>query len=349
LLRESDKIRFPQAYPLSLTLRAIRDRGQKAAQNSGVGIMNVVTPIGQFASRRDVAVDGEHPRIVVGDIASRPRSGARIITVANEKGGVGKSTLAFHLAVALADCGHKVLAVDLDRRQQSLSRALLARGGTAKRLGVRLPLPRELLLKQHSGAHLCQELARAGWDCDYVVVDAPGHDAPIVRRAIAMADALVSPINASFVDLGLLGQFHPVTHKLTGPGCFSAMVTELRTARAEAGLAALDWLVVQNRKRRDTSHNQGRVDSALQRMAKRFDFRLGAGLSERVVYRDLVLMGLTHLDLHRFPDLPRAKGVASAEVRQLLDDLDIGQEMGGLLDGAWTQPIGSAAYSSHLG
>ena len=94
-------------------------------------------------------------------------------------------SLAFHLAVALADTGHKVLAVDLDRRQQSLSRALMARGGTAKRLGVRLPLPRHLLLQQHSGAQLCQELARAGWDCDYVVIDAPGHDSPIARRAIA--------------------------------------------------------------------------------------------------------------------------------------------------------------------
>ena len=293
--------------------------------------MNVVTPIGPYASRRDVAVDGEHPRVVLADIASRPRGNARIITVANEKGGVGKSTLAFHIAVALADCGHKVLAVDLDRRQQSLSRALVARGGTAKRLGVRLPLPRELLLQQHSGAHLCQELARAGWDCDYVVIDAPGHDAPVVRRAIAMADMLVSPINASFVDLGLLGQFHPVTHKLTGPGCFAAMVLELRAARAEAGLAELDWLVLQNRRRRDASHNQGKVDSALQRLARRFEFRLGAGLSERVAYRDLVLLGLTQLDLHRLPDLPRARGGAGGELRRLLDDLDIGHEMGGLL------------------
>ena len=104
--------------------------------------MNVVTSIGQFASRRDVSVDGEHPSLVVADVATRPRGPAKIITVANEKGGVGKSTLAFHLAVALADTGHKVLAVDLDRRHQSLSRALAARNGTAKRLGVRLPLPR---------------------------------------------------------------------------------------------------------------------------------------------------------------------------------------------------------------
>ena len=310
--------------------------------------MNVVTSIGKFASRRDVSVDGEHPHVVVADIAARPRGPAKIITVANEKGGVGKSTLAFHLAVALADTGHKVLAVDLDRRQQSLSRALIARSGTAKRLGARLPLPRHLLLQQPSGAQLCQELARAGWDCDYVVIDAPGHDSPIVRRAIAMADKLVSPVNSSFVDLELLGRFHPVTHKLTGPGCFSALVSELRFARAEAGLAPLDWLVTLNRKRREKSHNQNRIEAGLRRLAQQMDFRLGTGLHERVAYRELVLLGLTQLDLHRFPDLARTKSVATGEVMQLLDDLGIELESGGLLaciDASALQP----AYSSHLG
>lgn len=284
--------------------------------------MNVVTPIGEFAVRRDVAVDGEHPRVVVADIAARPRTNARIITVANEKGGVGKSTVAFHLAVALADCGHKVLAIDLDRRQQSLSRALIGRGGTAKRLGLRLPMPRHLLLKQPSGAQLCQEIARAGWDCDYVVIDAAGHDSPIARRAIALAELLISPVNSSFVDLDLLGCFHPVSGKLLGPGCFAAMVSELRAARSDAGLPALDWLVLQNRKRRDSSHNQNKVDNALRRLAPRLDFRLGAGLSERVAYRELFALGLTHLDLRRIPDLARSKPIALGELESLLDDCE---------------------------
>lgn len=292
--------------------------------------MNVVTPIGPFASRRDVAVDGEHPRVVVADIASRPKTQAKIVTVANEKGGVGKTTVAFHLAVALADTGHKVLAIDLDRRQQSLTRALTNRDGTAKRLGVRLPLPRHLLLQQPSGAQLCQEVARAGWDCDYVVIDAAGHDSPIARRAIALADLLVSPVNSSFVDLDLLGRFHPVSNKLLGPGCFATMVTELREARAELGQPVLDWLVLQNRKRRDNSKNQDRVDAALRRLAPRLDFRLGAGLFERVAYRELFQLGLTHLDLRRIPDLARTKVVATKELMSLLDDLELENVADGL-------------------
>src|SRR4051812_39927375 len=38
----------------------------------------------------------------------------KIISVFNNKGGVGKSTLSYHLGNALAELGHKVLMVDLD-------------------------------------------------------------------------------------------------------------------------------------------------------------------------------------------------------------------------------------------
>jgi chromosome partitioning protein len=311
--------------------------------------MNVVTPIGGFASRRDLVVDGEHPQVVVADIASRPRSQARIITVANEKGGVGKSTVAFHLAVALADTGHKVLGIDLDRRQQTLTRALTARAGTAKRLGLRLPIPRQALLMQQSGAMLCQEIARAGWDCDYVVIDAAGHDAPIARRAIALADLLVTPVNPSFVDLDLLGRFHPATNRLLGPGCFAAMVTELRAARLGAGMPALDWLVLQNRQRQDNSRSRGKVNRALARLAAQCDFRLGAGLAERVAYRELFPLGLTHIDLRRIPEFARAKVAVAGEVMHLLDELELDLEADRLLAGAMVLPLGEAAHSSHLG
>ncbi|MGH2635435.1 MAG: ParA family protein, partial [Actinomycetota bacterium] len=43
-----------------------------------------------------------------------PNVHARVIAVANQKGGVGKSTTAVSLGAALAELGKRVLVVDLD-------------------------------------------------------------------------------------------------------------------------------------------------------------------------------------------------------------------------------------------
>jgi chromosome partitioning protein len=286
--------------------------------------MNLINTADPFAGRRDFALQGEHPDVVIADIAHRKRGRARIITVANEKGGVGKSTVAFHLGVALADAGHKVLGIDLDRRQQTLARALINRAATADRLQVDLPQPRHIVLNAPSGTMLCQEIARLAWNWDFVVIDAAGHDSGIARRAIAMADLLVSPVNASFVDLDVLGVFDPLSYQMTGAGCFATLVQELRAARAQAGMATLDWLVLQNRKRHETSFNQQRIDAAMAELATTLGFRIGKGLNERVAYRELFLLGLTHLDLKRIPALARTRSSATAEIWQLFDDLALG-------------------------
>lgn len=267
--------------------------------------------------------DGEHPSVILADIVERPRNGGHIIVVANEKGGVGKSTMAFHICVGLAEKGYRVAAIDLDRRQQSLARALDNRNGTARRLRIELPSPVFTALETQSGSMLCQEISRIGWDSDFVVIDAPGYDSAVARRAIAMADTLATPVNSSFVDLDLLGRFDPVSMKLKAPGCFSMLVNDLRAERARRDMKPLDWVVVQSRTRHNGSHNQQRIDKALQFLSTSIGFRLGHGLSERVAYRELFLLGLTHLDLRRIPDLARTQVHARGEILQLLADLDL--------------------------
>jgi chromosome partitioning protein len=91
-------------------------------------------------SAKDIAMDDyttacesredEHPAVVLRDLAAGAAAG-HVIAFANEKGGVGKSTLAFHCALALAHLDMRVLVIDCDRRQQTLHRP--ARGARRNR------------------------------------------------------------------------------------------------------------------------------------------------------------------------------------------------------------------------
>ncbi|WP_284125061.1 division plane positioning ATPase MipZ [Parerythrobacter aestuarii] len=271
-------------------------------------------------SRDGIATD-EHPRVVVADIAARFRLPGHVITFANEKGGVGKSTLAFHTAVALASLGQRVVAIDLDRRQRTLHRGLQYRHGTASSVGVHLPMPVGAVLDRPSAAQLWQEVLRLDAAADFIVIDAAGADSPIFRRAVALADTLVTPVNSSFLDLELLGRHNPVTREISQTGCFASLVTELRAERIEAGFAPTDWIVFKNRVRHAEKRQGERIAEALQALSRELDFRIGQGLSERVAFRELFPFGLTHLDLKHLPGMSQMEAHTAREIDRMMADL----------------------------
>lgn len=245
--------------------------------------------------------------------------GPHVIVFANEKGGVGKSTLAFHTCVALANQIEAVCAIDLDLRQQSLGRALSNREATIRRLGLTLPEIKSSVLCHLTEAGLRQEINRIGSQCAFVIIDVAGHDSPVARFAMQMADTLVTPINESFVDLDSLGHLDPFTEKLKRLGHFSELISDLRKLGGNPG----EWIVVPNRKRWPISANSARISNALELIAPQAHFTLLDGIGERVIYRDLYALGLTLFDLKHIPSIARIQPVAQCEMERMLAGLGL--------------------------
>lgn len=241
---------------------------------------------------------------------SRP---PHIIVLANEKGGTGKSTLAVHLAVALASAGQPTLLLDLDPRQRSSDRYLENRRATADRLQAPLPIPQSRVLDPEAEGEAGEFGAAA-----VVVVDLPGRDSPLGRRMLSRADTLLTPINDSFLDLDLIGRVDGEDFSVTRPGFYADLVWKARQRRAREEGRGLDWVVVRNRLATLDARNRRRMSAALEDLSRRVGFRVAPGLSERVIYRELFPSGLTLLDIDHLPDLTMSHVAARAELRDLV-------------------------------
>lgn len=248
---------------------------------------------------------------------------SHIIVFANEKGGVGKSTAAFHTCIALCNAGEKVAAVDVDLRQLTLDRALFARMESAREYGVALPGPEQIHLSQATEAEFETRIRMAQIHCSFIIIDVGGHDSPIARRAIFMADTIVTPVNDSFIDLDMLGRIDPRTGEMRTLGEFARLVEHLKEPSLRHRQTALDWVVMQNRSRSLATKNERKVMDALNQIAPVAGFRLVPGLRERVVYRELFPLGLTLFDLEQLPDLGRAQPAARAEIFAMLNALNL--------------------------
>jgi chromosome partitioning protein len=114
-----------------------------------------------------------------------------IVALLNQKGGVGKTTLALHLAGEWAARGLRVTVVDADPQGSALDWSQQrAREGLPRLFGV-VGLARDTLHRE------APELAR---DVDHVVIDGPPRVAGLLRSALLAADLVLIPVQPSPFD-----------------------------------------------------------------------------------------------------------------------------------------------------
>ena len=154
----------------------------------------------------------------------------KVYAVANQKGGVGKTTTAINLAACLAEAGERALVVDLDPQANATSGLGMRANGTSSydlldgaplaELAKPTAFPNlflvpskpelagaavELARREDGDRFLAEALAEAD-GFDFVLLDCPPSLGPLTVNALAAADRVIVPVQAEYYALEGLAQ-----------------------------------------------------------------------------------------------------------------------------------------------
>ena len=168
---------------------------------------------------------------------------SRVYALANQKGGVGKTTTAVNLAACLAEAGERALVIDLDPQANATSGlGMRANGTSSYDLLDGAPLAElvhptafanldlvpakpdlagaavELALREGGERYLADTLSGATDAYSFVFLDCPPSFGPLTVNALAAADRVIVPVQAEYYALEgltqLLGSINLVKARL---------------------------------------------------------------------------------------------------------------------------------------
>jgi len=161
---------------------------------------------------------------------------SEIISIANQKGGVGKTTTAVNLSASLAKKGKRVLLIDADPQANATTNLGLKRtdyefniyhvlignkelsdiviSTNYKKLDLApsniglVGIEKEFYDKKNRGRELIlkEKIAKIKDEYDYIIIDSPPALGPITINALAASDSVIVPIQCEFFALEGLAQ-----------------------------------------------------------------------------------------------------------------------------------------------
>ncbi len=113
----------------------------------------------------------------------------QVISLLNQKGGVGKTTMATNIAGSLSKSGHTVLLIDADPQGSALDWSAARKEPS---LFPVVGIPKDTIHR---------EIAKLGNGYDWIVIDGPPRVYPVAKSAIAASDIVVIPVQPSPYDV----------------------------------------------------------------------------------------------------------------------------------------------------
>ncbi|MEE2961831.1 MAG: ParA family protein [Myxococcota bacterium] len=156
-----------------------------------------------------------------------------IITLASQKGGVGKSTVAMALTAELYDRGFKVLLADCDWQCTAL---------TWREVGDESQVDGPAVIHFGQGFHHPDQIPTQAQIYDFIILDTPGRSGDIQRLAMGLSDLVLLPCGPTSADAWALADTLAELNKgrLINPNLIARILISKADGRTNLGKTAGD-------------------------------------------------------------------------------------------------------------